>query len=174
MSLDHLCQREHGEPHQKTSRWRRLVSRSNKIILKLVFGPRRFRTNRTAQKEGETNCQHWSEAKDTVVCQTAQAVGLLLWLQESLKTLIVQYTSVQSYSTQHQKSFCNTTSLSSCNDVTGGASFVTVQLAFDSNTDIPETQRQTGHSALSIWWTNCNSDAGDIHLRWTAITYQFS
>ena len=84
------------------------------------------------------------------MCQTTKAVGLLLWLQESLKTLIVQYASVQSYSTQHQKSFWYTASLSSCNDVTGGASCVTVQLAFDSKTDIPETQRQTGHSALSI------------------------
>lgn len=158
----------------KKSRWRRLVSRSNKITLKLVFGPRRFRTNRTVQNVGERNCQHWLEAKDTVMCQTTQAVGLLLWLQESLKTLIAQNTSVQSYNTQHHTSFWNTTSLNSCNDVRGDASFVTVQFAFDSKTDIPETQRQTGHSALFIWCTKCNSDAVNIHLRWTAIRYQFS
>ena len=173
MSLGQLCQRENGEPHQ-TSRWRRLVSRSNKITLKLVSGPRRLRTNITVRKEGEPNRQHWSEAKDTVMCQTKQAVGLLLWLQESLKTLFVQYTSVQSYNTQHQTSFWNTASLNSCNDVTGGASFVTVQFAFDSKTDMPETQRQTRHSALSTWCTNCNSDAGDIYIPWTAMRYQFS
>jgi hypothetical protein len=70
MSLGQLCQWENGEPHQKTSRWRRLVSHSNKITLKLVSGLRRFRTNRTVQKEGEPNRQHWSEAIDTVMCQT--------------------------------------------------------------------------------------------------------
>jgi hypothetical protein len=33
MSLGQLCQRENDEPHQKTSRWRRLVSHSKKSPL---------------------------------------------------------------------------------------------------------------------------------------------
>jgi hypothetical protein len=87
MSLGQLSERK-WRTASKKSRWRRLVSRSNKITLKLVSGPTRFRTNRTVQKEGETNRQHWSEAKDAVMCQTTQAVGLLLWLQESLKLFL--------------------------------------------------------------------------------------